>query len=334
MTEKYENVTQEEIQHLMRDDKAFVSLANDIRIKLTTSPTQSNFRVVAILIVRYEGSKLRLVVGANCEQGYIGGAICAERSAICRLRFLDRPEILRIVVVTDSEVPISPGALCREFLMSAAAPDTPVVIGNNNGEEVTECTVGQIWPFPYLYRLFLRQDIIPQVAVICQEVQSKASKRDSIPSSMQSYIDQAVAAAKAVNANDRAERLHPVRFSAALIYEDSSVQTAWILKGLEYGCTMDPVLQVLAKAVQRRAEEPSGPAPVLLVMMDQFEVLHAPFAQARALLVEHGFSFLQVAVHDEQGFLRLTTAQALYPPPGKAHVLTHDSFTLCSPPAH
>lgn len=330
MTEKYEAVDVKEIEDLMNDDQRLIDYANQIRVELSSSPTQSFFRVVAILIVRYDGDNLRLVVGANAEQGYIGGAICAERSAICRMRFLKDPVILRVAVVTDSEVPISPGALCREFLMSAANPDVIVLMGNCDGTLISDCTVGGIWPFPYQYRNFLRPQILPQAAVICQQVTLKESDRSGVPDQFQQYADKVYQAAREVNSRDIFDRLHPIKLSAALIYDDLSISTAWMLKGLEYGCTLDPVLQLLGAAEQHKFQGDKAPKPVMLAMVDQFGVLHAPFASARALLVEHGYAFLTILVHGEDGRMTTTTADALFPPPGTGKVLTHDHFTLCT----
>jgi hypothetical protein len=71
------------------DDEALVSIANRKRILLSESPTQSCFRVFCILVVETNG-KMQFVdgkclcshdlmllshhfIGANSEQGYIGG---------------------------------------------------------------------------------------------------------------------------------------------------------------------------------------------------------------------------------------------------------------------
>ena len=126
-------LTYENVEELLEDDQKAVDLANIHRESLSTAPSQSEFRVFAILIVETEG-KLILIAGANSEQGYIGGAICAERAAICSLRFLPSQWIIRrVIVVTDSEIPISPGALCREYLMSVCQPETIVIMGNRTG---------------------------------------------------------------------------------------------------------------------------------------------------------------------------------------------------------
>ena len=61
-------------------------------------------------------------------------------------------------------------------------------------------------------------------------------------------------------------------------------------------------------------------------MVDQWGVAHAPFAQARALLVEHGHKSINIMVHNEQGEADVVTAETLAPPPPGGKYLTHDDF--------
>ena len=112
-------------------------LAHQYRLSLPSSPTQSNFRVLALLFYeeKYDGNgspmatshlppwvkqmvgDRNFIVGTNDEPGYMGGAICAERAAMVQLRFVPAFRITKLVIATDCEtVPISPGMLCREFL--------------------------------------------------------------------------------------------------------------------------------------------------------------------------------------------------------------------------
>ena len=65
------------------------------------------------------------------------------------------------------------------------------------------------------------------------------------------------------------------------------------LKGLEYGCSLDPVCQLLHMMTRRHRQ---GHRAVRLVQVDQYSVYHAPFAQARSLLLEHGFGDVKVLV--------------------------------------
>ena len=54
-----------------------VKFCNEKR-QILTPPSQSSFRVYCIFVVHTDYG-VEIVEGANCEQGYIGGAICAER---------------------------------------------------------------------------------------------------------------------------------------------------------------------------------------------------------------------------------------------------------------
>lgn len=99
------------------DDEELVKLANACRIALPLSPSQSNFRVYCILVVVIE-NEMKLIHGTNGEQGYIGGAICAERAALLQLGHYKSPIIKKVVITTDANAPIAPGVLCRESFKS------------------------------------------------------------------------------------------------------------------------------------------------------------------------------------------------------------------------
>ena len=62
-----------------------------------------------------------------------------------------------------------------------------------------------------------------------------------------------------------------------------------------------------------QAIETSPAAPEVLCLADQFGVCHAPFAPARAYLVEHGFGYVRLLVHDGLGILHTPTADQLMP---------------------
>lgn len=108
--------------------------------------------------------------------------------------------------------------------------------------------------------------------------------------------------------DDRSE-LHPIQYGAAILFEDGSVETAYQRKTLEYGCSLDAVTQLavnMEKKARTHAEvdsqgksysdESSGErdkipsiTPKVLVQTDQYGVIHAPFASARAFLSEFGY---------------------------------------------
>ena len=141
-----------EIHVLSPEDQKDAFLAHQYRLSLPSSPTQSNFRVLALLFykethldkeeeeeddtslsasgttttsttshlppwVKQVVNNRTFIIGTNDEPGYMGGSICAERAAMVQLRFVPSFQLTKLVIATDCEdVPISPGMLCREFL--------------------------------------------------------------------------------------------------------------------------------------------------------------------------------------------------------------------------
>ncbi len=356
----YTPLHEKDIIDIFHDPKALVQLCNRQRESLNSFPAQSHFRVYAFLIVKcdnYDGYKV--VEGANMEQGYIGGAICAERAALSRLRMLSNPVIVKIVVTTDSVDPISPGMLCREYLMSSAAIETDVIIGNGPSTVVTVVPLGSLLPFPYLYRFYNRKGVTRYAESLSRSINTEG---------WTARQKQLYTHARVAIVGDDKEALHPVRLAAAVLLENGEIERTWMLKGLEYGCTMCPVTLLLREMEKRRlpqlckpcnitdleidngimqqsndtatqsspeneiinaadiAAEVVGPRPECIVMLDQWGVAHAPFASARAILTEWGYGHVQILVHDEHGKACVSTAEALCPPPKDGRFLSHDSF--------
>ena len=330
-----ESLASVEVEGLFSRDDDLVRYANQIREQLSSKPTQSMFRVVAILIVTHTirggdgATQWSVICGSNIEHGYLGGAICAERAALCRTRFMDNVLVRKVVVTTDSDHGISPGALCREFLISMGRDDMPVVITNNKGDHVTKCIISDLLPYPYLYRKTLRGDIPLCAETMASKVRSqRAAGSLTTDDESQKFIDIAIAAAANANASDsHGDSLHPIRLSCAVVYSDGSTSTSYQLKGLEYGCTVDPVVQIIY-AMEHRSN--NSAKPLFLVLLDNFGIAHAPFAQARAQLTERGYyDDLALLVHLDDGQLIAVPAKHILPqPPGSdAKLLTHDDFS-------
>jgi cytidine deaminase len=327
-----ESFGEEAVRGLLKNNRQLILLANQLRHTLDSSPTQSNFRVVAIFIVEHGDSDTRIVsavCGANTEPGNINGSICAERAAICRLRFLVQPTILKVGVVTDSPQPISPGPLCREFLSAVADLTTPIVIGNGRGDKFFEYPLSILIPHPYVYRKQLRHQIVSFAKDFGSTCFPCTSSYSGILSA--DLRQRLLAAASEVNEYDREDSLHPIRLSAAVLYSDGTTSSAWQMKGLEYGCTGDPVEAVvhnMAHTMTLKHYNPSGAflRPVALVMIDQYGVCHAPFARSRSLLMEHGFGDVLVLCHQEDGQLHDVAVDELLPTPKDIQMLTQEDF--------
>lgn len=307
----------------------FVNLANTVRLQLSTPPAQSHFMVVAIFLITHEIEGKReyaLVVGTNAEHGYIGGAICAERAAICRLRFYNNVEVLKVVVVTDSNDLVTPGPLCREFLMTVADSNTEIIMADHTGTITKCCPLQQFWPFPYQYRRFDKSMVVSgakSFSKIAQEGTKAFLTEDKVHGEIVSKL---LEAASEVNANDFDENLHPIRFSAAMVLDDLSTIVSWQLKGLEYGCTLDAISQLIYILEQQRKFNHPHKA-IMIGLVDQFGVFHAPFAQARSLLTEHHYGDLKLVVHDNEGKIVITEVNKLLPTPEGLSLLSHDDFS-------
>lgn len=108
---------------------------------------------------------------------------------------------------------------------------------------------------------------------------------------------------------------------------------------IEYGNTLDPVSQLVVGMERRRVQAMQSehseqsdsqafpPAlPKVLLMLDQFGVCHAPYAQARSILTEHSYGHVLCVVHDTFGQVSLHTASSLVPAPSGDFPLTHADF--------
>jgi len=62
---------------------------------------------------------------------------------------------------------------------------------------------------------------------------------------------------------DHRDDLYPIRYGAAVLFSDGSVEVAWMKKGLEYGTTLDAVTQVGGEG----KEETVRMTPCTMMMM-------------------------------------------------------------------
>jgi len=228
-----------------------------------------------------------------------------------KLRFFANPKVVKCVVTTDARAAITPGLLCREYLFSHSEPNTPIVFGDSSSEIVESCTISSIFPFPFIYRGVAREDIIAHG----QEFAELRLQRQSTwtPDQVACY-EHALAATGRDNV-----AIHPIKLAACVLYADGSFDLAYQLKGLEYGCTLCPVTQLLRGMLSKK--------PVYLCTCDQFGNAHAPFAQARALMSEHGLAdYPEILVHNAVGDSSLTTAGSLAPSPGSGRLLVTEDL--------
>jgi cytidine deaminase len=251
------SLSHETISTNFYDNVFWCKLANTERGNLHTAPQQSHFRVYTLFIIEVD-QHLRVIEGTNAEQGYIGGAICAERSAIVQLRFLRNPIIKKIIITTDSDLPIYCGALCREYLQSVCDREVPVVLTNCTSDHICICTVGSLYPYPWIYRHQNRFTFLEYAASLSSRM-SKSSQLNIESTgdicNAEKYMEMFAALhAKAVEHTqyDDKDDVHPLRLAAAVMFDNGEISCSWQKKGMEYGCTLDPVSQLVHEMEKKK----------------------------------------------------------------------------------
>ena len=141
------------------DEAAMLDMTRQLKESMLP-PDQSNFRVAALCTFRHEG-RLRAIAGANSEPCELCGAICAERSALVQLRLMPSPPLVECVyIVADSEEPITPGMLCREYMSDTyCTPETKVVTAGAADRPNVRATLGELFPCPAPLQRVARDDL-------------------------------------------------------------------------------------------------------------------------------------------------------------------------------
>jgi cytidine deaminase len=83
--------------------------------------------------------------GCNIENASYGLTNCAERTAIFKAVSEGEKEIDTIVIVADTEGPVSPCGACRQVMAEFCDKDTKIILANLNGEKV-ETTIDELLP--------------------------------------------------------------------------------------------------------------------------------------------------------------------------------------------
>ena len=97
---------------------------------------------------------------------------------------------------------------------------------------------------------------------------------------------------------------------AALGFTNGDIHVSTQGRLVEYGGTLDACCKF---SLLLEAQAAAGNAPAVLMQVDQFGVLHAPFAQGRAFMHEFGYDDVIVPVHTASGSVDLITVANLAP---------------------
>lgn len=245
--------------------------------------------------VRPDGTQgLIEAVNAEPHDANIRGAICAERAALCRFQKEEGDRgarVVRVVCVTDHELPIFPGPLCREFLTSCCAGDTEIIAsGSRAPVALASKPLAELFPWPSLYKQKGQKEAVELGNALAAVVTPPAE-----PNWAQAYA----AAAEEAKRQEHQKAVYPICFAAAASLPDGRVIVAQELKGIEYGCTVDAVSLLMTELLRAAKATPGG--EFCIVQVDQFGVAHAPFAAARSLMIEHGLGHVLYRLHNPDG---------------------------------
>ena len=297
------------------------------RMKKVLPPIQSNFRVYAILTWKDSTNNMTgWVSGTNSESSFIGGSLCAERAAAVQLRELPASiQVTAVYLCSDLlEIPITPGVLCREYLLSCVSPDIPVWMATADLSTIRSSTLRALYPYPNMYEN-IKRDKLEHFGRQCCATTTAVRASDHFPSedvpSKKKWLQLMALAQKASSKDVLGGKMHPCLYGAAIEFDDGSIRVSWQKAGLEYGTTVDSVTSLLRdidnnnnSSNNHNNKKREAIKPIKLVQVDQFQNLIAPFAPARAQLYERGYDCLQVAVMEvPSGIRKVVTVASLVP---------------------
>ena len=328
-------------QDQRQDDKYYLQRAHQLRHALV-KPAQSKFRVVAILLLENG----QMIFGANDEAPpTISGSLCAERGAFLQYRLQQYhetasswPMIDKIFIVTDAVLPIPPGLLCREYMYGHPAMTDTVPIVMQSADESSEPWISnlqELYPYPSLYMKLSVGQQLEKGPILAKQFRVQEDPVDKQFTKKQ--IHQVTQAAMEATQFDNRDVVHPVRYgAAAMVWQkgnnDWRVVRASQRKALEYGASQDAVAQLLSLLLNRNdAKESSSTSsstsstaplsssttthPILLVQVDQFGLVHPPFAVSRSFLVEHDCGdVVHVVVPDQSNNTLITVPASVLAP--------------------
>lgn len=104
----------------------------------------SKFKVGAAILLKNG----EVVTGCNVENVSYGLTNCAERTALFKMISIgfNKDDIEAMAIVADTSKPISPCGACRQVMAELLNHDTPVYLGNLNGD-VIDTNVSKLLPY-------------------------------------------------------------------------------------------------------------------------------------------------------------------------------------------
>lgn len=106
----------------------------------------SNFKVGAAILTKSG----QIFTGTNIENASFGLTICAERNAMFQAyaKGFRKGDFLSILVIGDTDEPISPCGACRQVMLELLGGDCKVILTNLK-KDIKETTVKELLPYSF-----------------------------------------------------------------------------------------------------------------------------------------------------------------------------------------
>ncbi len=112
------------------------------RVRENAYAPYSKFKVGAVLVTKSG----RIFTGVNVENASYGLTNCAERTAIFKAVSEGEKEFDTIVIIADTDKPVSPCGACRQVM--AEFGNFKVILANTKGEWL-ETNVEELLPYSF-----------------------------------------------------------------------------------------------------------------------------------------------------------------------------------------
>lgn len=104
----------------------------------------SKFAVGAALVTEDN----EIILGCNVENASYGLSNCAERTAIFKAVSDGKKRFKKLIVIGNTDEPISPCGACRQVINEFCSPDMPIILSNLKGD-IKVMTVTELLPYSF-----------------------------------------------------------------------------------------------------------------------------------------------------------------------------------------
>lgn len=236
----------------------------------------------------------------NSEVVGLTGSCSAERSVIAKMlmRHGGRSPLVgveKLVLVTDAPHCVLPGYQCREILREHVDPSVLVVCAWRSEEDghlkkIQSLTVSieELHPYPSPYLHMASKE----VSELAEQFARRCAPVPRQPADWHRLYEATRAIARAHPASSSRAGVH---YAAGAMFFSGDIRTCEAAPAQEPSCSLEAISRLSAWLEEHSRQDD---LPQLILISDQWGVLHAPFAVGRGYLIEHGYGDVSILLHD------------------------------------